>query len=365
MTLLPRKLSVQQGTTAAPVKTPAEDWRLNDGALWTPGSGSQLQERSGVVAGTGPSVGVEPLAVTAAAGGVFTVQPGRFFVQGSSPLQGGYLGTIDQSTVRTIAGSDLPAGGSYKAGYLGIKVYDQVYGDTQDGADVIYLLGASAATVNATAAPQLPSGFLELRAFTIDSTGTVTFGSYLPPLTVPRGGVLPVRATDAGNGAYLDQYRGHATRGLERWDGTKWSDPLPQAAWTDDFSSTNYSYPLTVGLGNPPNMATRSLTLAPGRTLEVDLTITQVVLGVSSTAYLQLFQWVGGTSGAPGDAALWSTGSGPGGMSVQGRLNSSYTNTTTTDQTVQYSVAGACSAGACVLSSSSGNGIVRLRHRII
>jgi hypothetical protein len=197
MALMPRKLLVQQGTTGNPVKTPAEDWRLGHGGLWTPSSVT-LIERGGVVPGPAPSGGTRPVDVSAAAGGVFTIRQGRLRIPGAAALQGSYDGVVDAVTTRTIPGASLPGVGQYKAGHLIARLYDQVYGDAQDGYDFEFVLGAPAASANAAVFPGVTgtNGYLIIRSFTVDSTGAVTFTSYRPPWAVTRGAPLPV-ATEA------------------------------------------------------------------------------------------------------------------------------------------------------------------------
>jgi hypothetical protein len=232
---MPRRLVVQQGTDAAPVKTPAEDWRLGSGGLWAPSSVS-LQARAGVVAGSAPAGATRPLDVVAAAGGVFTVYPGHFVLQGGPTNSGAYMGVVDAATVRTIPGGSLPPSGQFKAGYLLIHVYDQNYGDTKDDWDIEFLLGASATTANGAVYPAFPVGmsYLQLRAFTVSSTGAVTMGSYLPSSTVARGGIVPVPVGEAMTGSYGGQYRDKAidaTSGmgrLERYNKVAdvWEQPI-------------------------------------------------------------------------------------------------------------------------------------------
>jgi hypothetical protein len=223
MALMPRKLLVQQGTTATPVKTPAEDWRLGHGGLWLP-STTSLIERGGVVPGPAPAGGTRPLDVTAAAGGVFTIRQGRLRIPGAAALQGSYDGVVDAVTTRTIPGASLPGAGQYKAGHLIARVYDQVYGDAQDGYDFEFVMGAPAASANAAVFPSVTgtNGYLILRSFTTDSAGVITFTSYAPPYVVARGGIQPVDLLDTTSGTYGGQYRDHPQLGLQRWDGATW-----------------------------------------------------------------------------------------------------------------------------------------------
>lgn len=236
-----RKILFQQGVNGALVQHPAEDVRLSSGGGWTPDPTDPLKVRSGVVAGSGPSATTPPCTVTASAGQV-TVSPGRFVVQGSTALQGHYEGTVDQAVTRTMAQSGgLPGAGQFKAGRVVIRVYDQLYGDAQDGWKVEVVLGAAASTVGAAAQPVQPPSSLLLRSFTVDSAGAITLASSLSSLTVPRGGVLPIQAWETAEaGAYVDQYRGHPVRGLQRWNGATWG-PARYGTRASTFTRTGLS----------------------------------------------------------------------------------------------------------------------------
>src|SRR5256885_338403 len=94
-----------QGVTGTPVKIPAEDFRLNQGALWTPDGADAIKVRSGVVWGP-----VAPGSPGGTAGwthvtgaGEITVQPCRVVIQGQAAGQGHYVGTLDAAAVRTMA----------------------------------------------------------------------------------------------------------------------------------------------------------------------------------------------------------------------------------------------------------------------
>lgn len=258
MALMPRKVRAQQGTTAAPVKTPAEDWRLASGGLWTPGT-AQLQERSGWIPGSVPAGARWPLDVQTTAASTFTIRPGRFLVQGAA-LQGAYLGVVDADTVRTIPGASLPTTGNYKAGFVLVHVYDQNYGDTQDGFDLEIVLGAAATSAGAAVYPTLTGNVLKLMNFTVDSVGNITLGGTLPTYTVPRGGILPVQATETTPGAYDGQYRDLSGVGLQRWNATttSWSDgvtrPMPaKRVWMTGTMTVTTAWVTPTWVDSDPN----------------------------------------------------------------------------------------------------------------
>ncbi len=241
MPLMTRKILFQQGINGVPVNHPAEDVRLSSGSQWTPAAGDPLRVRSGVVAGSG-STSATPCEVTAQTSQV-TVGTGRFVIQGSTALQGHYEGTVDAANVRTLSsatvGAGLPGSGEFKAGRVLIRVYDQLYGDTQDGWDIEVHMGAAATTVGGAALPALPTNSLQLKTFTVDSAGVITLGAAAVVLTVPRGAVLPVSSTDVAAGAHIGQYRDHPTRGLERWDGAWWIN-LYLASDTGDLAAAGF-----------------------------------------------------------------------------------------------------------------------------
>ena len=222
-----RKILFQQGVTGALVTHPAEDVRLTGGGLWSPDALDAMKVRTGIVAGRGLA-GAAPCSVEAGSGQL-VIRPGRFVIQGSTALQGHYEGTIDQALTRTLStaqvGSGLPGAGQFKAGRVIVRVYDQLYGDAKDGWAVEVHMGAAAATAGAAAYPTMPSSSLQLATFTVNSAGAITLGATLPSFTVPRGGVLPVDASENGVGAYTGQYRDHAVMGLQRWNGTAWAPP--------------------------------------------------------------------------------------------------------------------------------------------
>lgn len=253
--MLNRKMLFHQGLTANPVKTSAEDVRMNLGALWTPeGSGSTTKVREGVVAGGPSPTGFLPLEVVPGVGQL-TVKPGRVVLQGTAANQGSYVGTVDVDQVRTVAGAargaGLPPAGQFKAGRIMVRVYDQLYdGGTVDGWDVELHLGTAAATAAAAQQPSAVPTSFTLRTFTVDSTGAFTLGG-AAPYTVPRGGITPVPRGDTDPGSYEGQYRDQYGIGLQRWSEltnswegiSGWQNPvfrarqnskpsLPSGVWT-------------------------------------------------------------------------------------------------------------------------------------
>src|SRR4051794_1861454 len=191
-------MSPHQGLAANPVKTPAEDFRLNLGALWTIDGADAIKIRSGIVWGQTPAGASGPCGVSTGTSSV-TVYPGRVVIQGQATNQGAYVGTIDAPTTVTMAQAKTnpgnPASGQFKKGIVVIRVYDQLYdGGTQDGWDVEVYLGAPAATLNAAVTPAVPSNSLLLRNLSVTSAGVVTLSGN-PIYTAPAGSPIPVQST--------------------------------------------------------------------------------------------------------------------------------------------------------------------------
>lgn len=223
--MLARKMLFHQGLVTAPVKTPAEDYRLTTGGLWAPEGTDALKVRSGVVAGPG-APGFTACQVVAG-GGQVTVKPGRVVVQGAAANQGHYEGTIDADQTRTVAaatiGAGLPAAGQFKAGRVVVRVYDQLYdGGAVDGWDVEVHLGSSAASAGAAGLPPVVGNSFTLRTFTVDSAGAITLGG-ATPYTAPGGGRLPVTAATRP-AAPFDGLRIEETDTGRLWrhDGVDW-----------------------------------------------------------------------------------------------------------------------------------------------
>lgn len=198
---LSRKMLAHEGLAAAPVKLPAEDFRLNLGAGWTPDGASPLGVRSGIVWGPAPAGVAAPCGLVAGSGQI-TVKPGRVVIQGAVSTQGHYVGSIDVDQVRQMAAAKgsagLPSAGQYKAGRMVAHLYDQLYdGGTTDAWDVEMWLGTAAATASAATLPAVPSNAVQLGTFTVDSSGAVTLTGgavYTSPYGVPvpvTSGVLP------------------------------------------------------------------------------------------------------------------------------------------------------------------------------
>jgi hypothetical protein len=226
---LTRKLLFHQGSSGTPVKTPAEDYRVTAAALWLPDGTSAVRVASGAVFGSG-TPGFSACQVVPGSGQV-TVKPGRVVVQGNTVGQGAYTGTIDTDQVRTLAaatvGPGLPSAGQFKGGRVLIRVYDQLYGDGQDGWDVEVHQGASAASAGAAALPALPStgSLLQVQTYTVNSSGTLTLTG-TTPFVSPLGSIQPVVADgltavghDGASGVFDGQYRDRARR-LERWSAS-------------------------------------------------------------------------------------------------------------------------------------------------
>lgn len=208
-----RKASYIQGTTAVKYQLPAEDARLNDAAGWTPGA-SGLLVRGGVVPGPGG-----PGVVTAATGGV-NIAAGTAVVQGTTTsVQGAYRCTWDASEFRAVTAD---SGTTYRRFILVVRLYDQLNGGAKDDWDLEVVYGAGAATLAAATVPPTPANSLVIKSGSVDPSGVVSVSGVLP-LTVPRGGILPVDATETTAGAYVGHYRDHPTLGLQRWSGTIWT----------------------------------------------------------------------------------------------------------------------------------------------
>lgn len=225
-----RKLLAQQGTVASPTKIPAEDFRLNFAAFFQPApTGTDaLAVRSGRVIGSAvPGSGFEPLQAVVTAASTFTVKPGHFVVQHTTQYAGPFVGSVDADTVRAIATASRPGTGQFKAGYLVVHVYDQVYGDAQDGFDLELYLGSAASTSNSTSYPTLPDNCLILQAFVVNSAGAITPTGSPAPYTWLRGSIAPVAAGDTTPGVFDGQWRDEPTLGLQRWSvaSNSWSRP--------------------------------------------------------------------------------------------------------------------------------------------
>jgi len=210
-----RAVSYLQGLEADPYELPAEDHRLNQGALWTPGT-SGLRPRSGIVPGPGG-----PAVVTATNGGI-NIAAGQAVCDGRvNGTQGPYTVTWDAPEFRAVPAASAT---TYRRFIVIAHVHDQVTGgDADDTWDLEVLLGDGAGTLAAAVEPAMPTtgATAVLRRGSVDPNGTVSLTG-LRQFTVPRGGILPIEDGDTtpGNDGY--RYRDHPTLGLQRWDGARW-----------------------------------------------------------------------------------------------------------------------------------------------
>lgn len=209
-----RAISYLQGLESDPYELPAEDHRLNSGALWTPGGG--LRSRAGIVAGAGGSA-----VVTATAGGV-NIASGQAVCDGRvNGTQGAYVATWDAPEFRAVPAASAT---TYRRFIVIAHVHDQVSGgDGDDVWDLEVLLGNGAGTLAAAVEPALPTtgAVCVLRRGSVDPNGAVTLTG-LRTLTVARGGIVPVEDGDTSGGNEGFLYRSHPTQGLQRWVDGKW-----------------------------------------------------------------------------------------------------------------------------------------------
>jgi hypothetical protein len=214
-----RKVGYLQGTVPAPYKLPAEDHRLLRAGQWLPSSAlGGLRVRSGLLPGPG-----SPGLVAVTTGGV-NVNPFHAVIQGTlTSTQGEYEMVSDAVEFRAITAA---SGTEFRRGYVIARIYDQLNpgtGTVQDLPTVEVVYGPNAASAGAATLPALPANSLVLREFAVSNTGVITLVSTsAPPWTTARGGIQVVDVADTVAGAYADQYRSHPTRGLERWNGTRW-----------------------------------------------------------------------------------------------------------------------------------------------
>ncbi|MEV4437478.1 hypothetical protein AB0K09_00425 [Streptomyces sp. NPDC049577] len=168
---------------------------------------------------------------------------------GIRPGEGGLITSLAGSTINVTAGAAwlyrsgqgvyraaLPAtwSGTLTAAHATLDRIDLVYLRVWDNsvdasglnqADVVYLAG----TPSSTPVAPTPAGtqiYLPLATISVPHTGagSPSVSLAVRPVTVAPGGIVP---DAAASGIYAGQYRDNGT-GLQRYDGTAWSDVQPQ-----------------------------------------------------------------------------------------------------------------------------------------
>jgi hypothetical protein len=329
--------------------------RLSDGAgLLLPAAAGELRARGGVRMLGDLLVTAQPtpnMSVSVSAGLGFVPAPvavgGTYTFPNDGPVNVGI-----SAAHATLPRHDLVVA----------RVQDSFYAGSANTGDLFVVSGVAAAS---PADPALPAGasYTVLARVVVGAgvtsiaTGAIT--NLARPVQV-LGGVLPVTATDVAAGLYPDQLRTHPTRGLERWDGTRWSTIAPLGVWVNDLFSISYGHPVG-GFANPPSMGARSIAVPPGRQLTVELSVSYLSLASATNGYIQAY--VGpSTDFVTRDAAVFSTGTGT--AFVHGtKVSGSWENTTGADVTCQYSIAAACTSGAMSINAGL-SGVVRLRRCI-
>lgn len=215
--------SYLQNITLVSAGHTAQNDRLTQGALWTPGA-----------IGLAGSTGVAPAAagsqgeVTVLSNTLIRVNPFRAVIQGTrSALQGQYVVVNDGPVDLAI---DAQASGVSRKDTLMVNVCDTAFSpDTLDTARLIVVKGTAAASNpnGPTLGGANLANYMILGTINVPATGgTVTFtpaDSSLRPggAAVAVGGIEPVSATDGIPGVYDGQYRDDPAgpdAGLQRWN---------------------------------------------------------------------------------------------------------------------------------------------------
>lgn len=244
--MMPRRPLFMQGTSDSPVRHPAEDVRLAMGAFYHPQGDNHIVPKAGIFWAGQQSMVTPVGTVTQGAlgsaldAGKFYVYPGRALINGDSALQGSYLVVNDVLTTVTVdqakTNPGVPAAGQFKAGLLVARIYDQLYGDTQDGWDLEVYLGPAASTAASAAMPTRPANCVIVRVFTMDSAGAITIIAGGAEYTSVRGDVLASGSTVRPPKPYQNmKIRESDTGHFRRWDFNRWvyigTDASP---WTAD-----------------------------------------------------------------------------------------------------------------------------------
>jgi hypothetical protein len=276
-----------QGAEEDPVLLPAEDARVELGALLTQHPTDLLRPLSGILPGPargavtaqGIYVRVAPFAVSLAMGG---------------GGQGTYVAAL--RAAKLLTPTTLPGASTYAAGLVCARVRDELYdGGSDSDLDVFLVMGANAATQGSVVAPALPANSFLLQTVTYGSAGPVAVGSYVPPLTVAVGGIRPVQASDTTAGAYDGQYRDHPVAGLQRWNAAagEWRPAQPGGLIAHaEFSASASSTTAALAPASLPPL-TSTNPLLPGRLYLIDSAMvdndstSQVIVAIRAKAGTQ------------------------------------------------------------------------------
>jgi hypothetical protein len=338
-----------------------ENHRLAIAAMIAAGT-TILDARLGVLVGPGTTALVTGTSAT----GTMTVGIAAHTVVSSrSTGDGAYLGpTLEAATTVNIAaapGSNSRIDVVYaKQNDTGSTVSPDT-GTTQP----LYGVVTGTALVSPTK-PPIPVGAVELATVQVAVGATSTNGAGVTitntiPQTVARGGIHPVRSTDATAGAYVDQYRGHPTRGLERWDGTQWTTANP-FTWTDLLRSTSYNYTPPTG-SSYVDLSSGNFTvsnLPPGREIEFEWKAPLIAASTNATLVLRML-----IAGTQADTNVFSTSTAP--MFGPGRLTGSAVIPSGGSVLVQvqgFNGVGATATPIQAGTAFAASGAVVLRYRV-
>lgn len=343
------------------VQHPAQNDRLLLSSLLRTEVGATASNRplagsAGVLAGPDGTMGEVALLSNTQ----FTVNPARWYVNSSaSALGGSYQVTNDALATLGITAQSAT---QFRRSLWGVWVIDSFVagsGDDQPHWGLIDgTLAASAAAAVVPSAGSLPANFLALGEFLIPPTGqAVTYTPYDVRVGL-RGGILPVTATDTRNGTRVGDYRDHPTYGAERWDGTRWSTATPLGQWSVDFANSSYTHSPGTGVAVIPQ-GTGSVTVPPGRQLEVEFSAAQLNVGASGWIAVQLV-----INGVVADGAFLADPSTTVTESLPLKLSGAYTNLGASASVI-WSVQALVSAAGVASINAGAYGPVRVRHRLL
>jgi hypothetical protein len=221
--------------------------RLSLGAALRPAAAG-VQLVSGVLAGPSNTMGE----LTLLSNTQLTVQPYRAAIQNTQDATAGaYLVPNDAvATLGAAQGFSAQDATQFRRALIVTYVDDaQIAGSGASQAYLLIIPGALAASAVAAALPALPANALSHGELLIPPTGqSVTLTPY-NPRTGLRHGIQPaivvdgstIAGHDGAPGLFVDQFRAHPTRGLERWNGTAWVEG--DSGWTQ----TGTNAPTAVG----------------------------------------------------------------------------------------------------------------------
>lgn len=220
----------------------AQDARLATGTLVQAGAGP-IQARSGVKPATGTPGLVKQ---TGTASKSVTVEPFQAVIQGSRATAAGpYLATLDaQASLDLLTATPADATNS-RRDLIIARQSDTQWSDASTALAVQQVVGTPAGSpVDPTPAA---GDWFTLARVTIPANATTITSAMitdLRPYAVATGGILPV-VSQAERDA-LAKYTGMTVwrmdlNQMEAWNGTGWAvvGPQPQAAYANDFTSTN------------------------------------------------------------------------------------------------------------------------------